>query len=224
MNKIKYFLIPFLFFIALFINTNSSYAEIIRSTLEVAKMRNPDNTYHYEAWVEAVGPSIRSVLKGKLRTPFHKKFLLNKIDNFEMRRDLFFDSYDDLLINFPEGKYILSLRGKTRADLLFYFDKPEFPPDPEILSLQDYETGVELTPTISWLDVGYGSYSVTIWKQSTGDEILFERWDDQIVTSFTVPDNLLEYDTWYQVEVCAVNMENTNGHTFYCLQFKTCSE
>ncbi len=201
----------------------SSYPEIIRSTLEVATTRHSNDTYEYAAWVEAVGPSVKTLRMGYLKTP-KKFFELKKITDDTIKDTFTFNSYDDLLNAFPQGNYLLLLQGPiSRVRLLFSFDKPQFPPYPKILSPADYETNVELTPTISWLNVEDGEYGVTIYKVSPW-EIVFLEWFSKPVTSFTVPDNILEPNTWYEVEVGIRNVPGLNGHAFYRVQFETTNE
>lgn len=223
MSKIKHITIPIGLLIFTIFFPLSTYPEIIRSTLEVETTRFPDDTYRYGAWVEAHGPSVKNIRKGFLKTP-EKSFRLEKIADDEIRRNVYFDSYDDLLNAFPQGNYLLSLRGRiSRVKLFFSFDEPQFPPYPEILSPADYETNVGLTPTISWLNVGDGEYGVTIWKASTW-QMVFLEWFSEPVTSFTVPDGILEPDVWYEVAVGVKNVPGLNGLAFYHVQFKTMAE
>lgn len=193
-----------------FVTTSQAVAEpepIVVAEVGFHSARLPGGESEFCAWGGLSGTLVPDLRRAKLKTPTDSARLRrDEEEAAEMGFERCFESHSELLASFPGGDYILTMRGKgrmgTKAKLVFSLEEPVFADYPEILSPQDEEREVPLTPTITWTEVPDAEYWIQIWDFRT-DECVLDEWLEVGTTSFTVPEGVLSETEWYDVEVGA---------------------
>jgi hypothetical protein len=201
---------------------SNSYADVIlNSSFMYRAFRWSDGSYEYTPELEIYGRLVEQSNRLKFKTPTNTYGLMPFIDYRSVSFFERFDTYDELLSEYPAGNYriIQNQAGLKRSIVRFISDEPQFPPFPVVTYPEDQQLDVGLTPTISWEPVPDGNNWIWIFDDSR-NPIYNNNEIPEGETSFDVPEGMLEPNKWYEVEI-GVNIEGLNGNSAYCVRFYT---
>lgn len=200
-----------------------AYAElessILSSTLWFQTWRYPGDEYGYSATGDMWGMTAPNLTKAKLITPTRRVSYGADEDYPDW---LYFTkeytTEADLLGDFPGGDYKLRFKSSGRkVKLPFTLSEPQFTPYPVIQTPSEDETGVSLTPTITWTQTADTDYWIDIWADD-GQEFIWYGWVGE-GSSYTVPANVLSSEVWYWVALSA--LRDGKYTSTYAIWFQT---
>lgn len=151
--------------------------------------------FHIEYPQDADVKRVEIKLPNKNKMALANKFKLNEFQ-------LFADSmaYAVFMKRFPVGIYTISLFPRSYGTLKVNLSH-DFLPTPVITYPNHAATGVPLTPTITWMDLGEDMWS-TLYIEGNGSilgEIKFKIDLPPGITSYTVPSGLFEPNQEYEI-------------------------
>jgi len=180
----------------------------------------------YEIDFDIIGSGVKSVKKVTIKTPKGKKMdLKNTLGLNDMRFEAGNMSYEDYQKNFPEGKYSIMLSPKAFGSETFDVTH-DFPVTPVITSPVEGATDVPLTFTIEWeslADEDIDGLFLDI-EDEAGEE--FEKFLTADETSFTIPADMLQANTQYEIGLAAYKNINDVMYiaTFRVINITTAAE
>ena len=206
--------------LAVVLSAGNSWGDgILFARLDFQTWQWSDGSHNYGANCSFTWSAANNVQSASLATPSKTVFKLRGGNGyFQYFRT--FDTFDDLVSVFPPGNYVLQMSGKSYGKLQFNIKTPQLPPYITFLSPENDEVNVSRNLTVSWEAVPGGTYEIHLYYDKPWWSEIYSIYLGGDVSSFTVPQDVLDPHTWYQAEIrlWVPNCDNISS-TF--VRFKT---